>query len=281
MSRKPAPSVTTLSKEGIWRAGLVDSHFHSCALRRHGIDPDALLRELATHRMEALVDVAIEPEDTELNGTLTQAFPGLYRTCGLHPSVSGREDWAEALDSVACRLESGSFSAVGETGLDWYRMFSPRVRQCEVFEAQLALARRFQLPVIVHNRQADHDCLKLIRSAGLSRGGIMHCYSSDAALVSSFVDEGMYISFAGNVTFPSAKGLRDALAKVPEDRLLLETDAPFISPHPYRGRVNHPGMVACTYAVAAEVRRCSVAELALRIARNLHDLLNTSREVVP
>jgi TatD DNase family protein len=279
--RKPAPSVKALHDEGIWHQGMVDSHFHSSALRSHGIDPAMLLRDLAMYGMDSLVDVAIEPEDTTLNATLSRSFPGLYRTCGLHPSSSGREDWRQAIDSVVQRIDTGAFAAVGEMGLDWYRQFSPRERQQEVFEAQLAIARSASLPVIVHNREADDDCLQLIRSARLPRGGIMHCYSSDTDRVSSFLDAGMHISFAGNITFPAAHGLRDALARVPMDRLLLETDSPFISPHPYRGRVNHPGMITCTYAVAAEVRRCTVQDLAQGLAGNLRRLLSTPRAAAP
>lgn len=256
---------------------MVDSHFHSSALRSRGVDPDALLRDLTDHGMGALVDVAIQPEEMEDTASRNTSYSELYRTCGLHPSLAGRTDWREALSKVDSLLASGRFSAVGETGLDWFRLYAPSERQLEIFEAQLSLARRWDRPVIVHNREADRDCLQMIQRASLPRGGIMHCFSSGPEWISPFLDEGMYISFAGNLTYRSAHALRDALRLVPGNRLLFETDSPFLAPHPYRGKTNHPGMVAYVYAIAAETRGCAVEELIRITAENLRSLLNTSR----
>lgn len=241
------------------------------------MDPARLFRDLAEKGMGALLDVAIQPEDMEDPRSRDVAYPELYRSCGLHPSLAGRKDWEDAIQRVDGALKSGDYVAVGETGLDWYRMYAPERRQMEIFEAQLSLAHRWLLPVIVHNRNADKDCLDLLRRAALPRGGIMHCFSSEPEWIEPFLDAGMHISFAGNITFPSAGPLRDALKLVPRDRLLLETDAPFLAPRPYRGKMNHPGMIACTYTAAAEIRGCAVEDLIRDTADNLRRVLNTSR----
>lgn len=275
--KKSIITIEEISNMDVWRAGLVDTHFHSSALRQQGVDPEALLGALTGVGMGALVDVAIQPEDLAQNEHLDSFASPLFRSCGLHPSVCGREDWKSALDTVAREIATGRFAAIGETGLDWYRLYAPRERQLAVFEAQLAIASRADRPVIVHNRNADQDCLTYLHAASLQKGGIMHCFSSDPEWVRPFLDEGFYISFAGNITFGSANTLRESLRCVPLDRLLLETDAPFLTPHPHRGRINHPGMVAFTYAVAAQIRGCSVETLIERISRNLKDLfVNTS-----
>lgn len=277
MKRTATVPLETIANTGYWHTGLVDSHFHSSALLRQGVDPSDLLRHLYEYGMGAIVDVAIQPEDTETNYDLACRFPEIYRTCGLHPSFSNREDWRDALDLAEREVKTGLYAAVGEMGLDWYRRYAPPDRQLEVFEAQIDMARRLGYPVIVHNRDADQDCLRLIRSHKPDHGGIMHCYSSAPGMVRSFVDAGMYISFAGNLTFPSAGYLREALLQVPPERLLLETDAPFLAPHPYRGRTNHPGMVAYTYAVAADTLHQPVEDVIALVARNLKQLLGPPR----
>lgn len=273
MNEQRTVTQNQIATDRYWLPGFVDSHFHSAAIRDKGVDTYALLTELHTAGMGPQLDVAIVPEDTEDNRNLVAAIPEIERTCGLHPVASGRDDWEQALWRVQDELRTGAFVAVGETGLDWYRMYAPRARQIAVFEAQLAMAAEHVLPVIVHNRDADADCLNYIRRAQLPRGGIMHCYSSSADNVTPFLDAGMYISFAGNVTFKNARELRDAVLRVPDDRLLLETDSPFLTPHPHRGRINHPGMVAYVYHTVARVKSCTVPELVDLVASNFRTLI--------
>jgi TatD DNase family protein len=252
--------------------GLADSHFHSTAMAERGLDPAEILIELRRHNAGPMVDVAIQPEDAARQRELTGMVPDIRYTMGLHPGSSGREDWQYALELIAGELATGRYHAVGETGLDWYRMYAPRERQSVIFEEHLRLANTFHLPVIIHNREADEDCLSLLRANPPAAGGVMHCYSGDPRRVQSFLDLGMYISFAGNVTFRKADTLREAAGMVPEDRLLVETDAPFLTPHPYRGRLNHPGFAGFTLAVLAEVRGVTPEHLAEATSANLRSL---------
>lgn len=255
---------------------LSDSHFHTTAMQYRGLDPTQLLASFRTTYHGPLLDVAIEPEDSPRQLKLSGAISDVYYSCGLHPSRTDREDWHEAMDRVEGEITTGRYHAVGETGLDWYRMYAPKARQRELFQRHLDLSRSSGLPVIVHNRAADQDALELIRAAGLSAMGVMHCFSSDPEWVRPFLDAGMYISFAGNLTFKNAENLREALTLVPDERLLLETDAPFLSPHPVRGQLNHPGHLIHTLRCAAELRGTTAAELGRTTAENLARMLNTT-----
>ncbi|MCG8480660.1 MAG: TatD family hydrolase [Spirochaetales bacterium] len=252
---------------------LSDSHFHSLAMAGRGLDPVAILTELREKGAGPMLDVAIEPEDAPLMRESTGGIEEVYHSCGLHPGKTAREDREEALDRVERELGGGYYRAVGETGLDWFRMYAPRETQLTLFERHLDLAARFDLPVIVHNREADRDCLDRLVRAALPRGGVMHCFSSSPEWVTPFLDAGMYISFAGNLTFRNAAALREAVRLVPGDRLLLETDAPFLAPHPHRGRPNHPGLLSYTLGVAAELRGERAEDLARRAAVNLTRML--------
>ncbi len=252
---------------------LADSHFHSVAMAARGLDPVEILTELREKGAGPMLDVAIEPEDGPLIRRLTGTVDGVYHSCGLHPGKTGRDDREKALDTVERELHGGHYRAVGETGLDWFRMYAPRETQVTLFERHLDLAARFDLPVIVHNREADRDCLDRLVHAALPRGGVMHCFSSSPEWIAPFLDAGMYISFAGNLTFRNAGSLREAVRLVPHDRILLETDAPFLAPHPHRGTANHPGLLSYTLRVAAELRGERPEDLARRTAANLNRML--------
>jgi TatD DNase family protein len=250
-----------------------DSHFHSVPMAHAGLDPGKLLADLRSAGAGPMLDVAIVPDDCEEQRRYTGAVGDVYYSCGIHPVASGREDWEEAFVRVESEIDRGGYHAVGETGLDWYRMYAPRERQVELFRRQLSVARDARLPVIVHNRDADDDVLAALTAARLSVPGIMHCYSSSAERVAAFLDLGMYISFAGNVTFRNADELRRAAAAVPRNRILLETDAPFLAPHPFRGKTNHPGMLVHTLRAVADTRDESPADLAATTAANLRRVL--------
>jgi TatD DNase family protein len=162
-------------------------------------------------------------------------------------------------------------SAVGEMGLDWYRGQDHRAEQISVFESQLALARREDLPVIIHNRDADDDVLACLDAyPGVT--GVMHCFSSTRSFAVECLDRGFSISFAGNVTYKRSESIREAARTVPDDRLLLETDAPFLAPQVVRGETNHPGYVRYVYDFVADLRGVAVEELIDQVARNFRTL---------
>jgi TatD DNase family protein len=188
---------------------------------------------------------------------------GVFAILGIHPHEAANE--GDRLDELVALLAHPRAVAVGETGLDFYRDRAPRDRQLEVFEAELDLARETGKPVVIHTRAADTETAgALERFDGTV---VLHCFSS-AALLPAALERGYYVSFAGNVTFPNASDLRVAATQVPADRLLTETDSPYLAPQPVRGRPNEPANVVHTLAALAEVRGEDRDELEVRIDAN-------------
>jgi TatD DNase family protein len=252
---------------------LSDSHFHSRAMTARGLTPVDILADIRSRYAGPMLDVAVDPEDFAGARSVTGTIPGIYHSCGLHPSRTAREDWETAMETVARHTREDTCRAVGETGLDWYRMYAPRERQLELFARHVELASAVRRPIIVHNRSADEDTLAVLGAGTLPGGGVMHCFSSAPEWVGPFVETGMYISFAGNVTFKNAGTLREAVKLVPDDRLLVETDAPFLAPHPHRGRLNHPGFLPHIIEVVAAARGTTAEHIARLTAENLAALL--------
>jgi TatD DNase family protein len=202
---------------------------------------------------------------------------GVYAALGIHPHQAGSDE-AEQLDDLRSLLADERAVAVGETGLDYFRHFAPRDRQRELFERQLLLASELGLPVVIHCRDADDD----VAGALASFGGtvVLHCFSSPPLLTPA-LERGYYVSFAGNVTFPKAEELRTAAARVSADRLLAETDSPYLAPQPVRGKRNEPANVVHTLATLAEARKTTPPELAEQIDANATAAFALSVRVAP
>ncbi len=230
---------------------LVDSHCHLAWPQLAGQLDEVLARMQAEGVLQAVV-VATTPEDAPVTRDLCAGRPGLFPTCGLHPN-----DVPEAIDDALeaiVRLHEqgrGTWVAVGETGLDYYRDQVERGPQQQAFAAQLALARRLDLPAIVHIRDREgrwdayDDVARLVEAQPGVRG-VIHCYTGDAAHARRYLDAGFDISFSGILTFPKGETVREAARAVPAERTMVETDAPFLAPLPHRGATNEPSFVALT-----------------------------------
>jgi TatD DNase family protein len=186
---------------------------------------------------------------------------------GLHPHQA-KLDSPALLDALHGLAAGGKIVAVGEIGLDYHYDVSSPAEQRDAFRRQLALAREAGLPAIVHSRNAGRDIAAAIRDEGFDRGGVLHCFTEDWDFAREMIDRGFYISFSGIVTFPNAGALREVAAKVPDDRLLLETDAPYLAPVPYRGKRNEPAYVMATAARVAALRGMTLEALAEMVSRN-------------
>jgi len=205
------------------------------------------------------------------------AWPGVKFAIGVHPhqahEFAGREGEVTAAVRSALSSELG-VRAIGEIGLDYHYDLSPRDVQREVFRAQVRLARETSLPVVVHAREADEDTVSILRDEGAGEvRGIFHCFSGTEQLAREALDLGFLLSFSGMVTFPKAQSIRTIAADVPADRLLAETDCPYLAPVPMRGRRNEPAFVARTVATLAEVRRVAVNDLDRVMTSNFARLL--------
>ncbi len=205
-------------------------------------------------------------------GRVRALWPDLRFAVGVHPHeadrfAAGGREAGEAVREALARVP-GAF-AIGEIGLDYHYDLSAREAQRRVFRAQVGLARDIGLPVVVHTREADEDTVAILREEGGGRvGGVFHCFSGDAALADQALDLGFALSFAGILTFPKADALRAVAARVPADRLLVETDCPYLAPVPMRGRRNEPAFVARTLAKLAEVRGADAGELSAAVTAN-------------
>jgi TatD DNase family protein len=258
---------------------MIDSHSH-LADEAFGADVAAVLDRARDAGLEAIlciVDVSDPAEVARADGLKT-GWEGIRTTAGVHPHragpFAGRPEAAAAL--VAARLAADPLArAVGEVGLDFHYDFAPRDAQREVFAAQVVLARDAGLPLVIHTREADEDTLVILEREGGGRvRGVFHCFSGDRRLAERALGLGFYVSFSGMLTFPKADGIRRVAAIVPLDRLLVETDCPYLAPVPYRGRRNEPAWVARTVAALAEIRPEDAAGIAARTSSNYRELFD-------
>ena len=214
---------------------------------------------------------------------LTEKYPFMYATVGIHPHEArlATEDSYSEMERLA---RHPKVIAWGEIGLDYYYDHSPREIQQEVFIRQMELAAEAKLPIVIHCRPSDgsdnawDDCLSLIqeRWAGNAIGGILHCFTGKWLQASRALDMGFMISFAGNLTFPKAQQIRDAALEVPLDRMLIETDCPYLAPVPHRGKRNEPAFVKQTAAKLGELRGRSMEEIGEQTSQNFYKFFKIS-----
>ena len=242
-------------------------------MRERFNDADSLIDLSLTGGLIGAVEVAVDERNFQTRVEFAAERPEIRLSAGIHPSSSGAdgETWEKRFDEVIRQAAHPSVAAIGETGLDFFRDHSPRDIQERSFFAHLNLAAVTGLPVIIHNRNADGRVISLV-SESPCRIGVFHCYSSDWKTAKQALDLGFHISFAGNVTYKNADSIRDVASRVPRDRLLIETDAPYLSPVPVRGRDNHPGHLGYTLEVISDCRNEDPRLLAEATVRNAREL---------
>jgi TatD DNase family protein len=231
-----------------------DSHCHLDPMRYGGDLPDVLARARAAG-VTGLTVIGTRAADSEAAADLAGREQGLACAAGIHPN-DVHEAEPDEWDRITRLVASGRVQAVGETGLDWYRDVAPRDLQRDFFERHIRLAQKLGLPLVVHTRESIRDVLDMLREA-LSRGPlavVLHAFTGTTAEAAEAVDLGCHLGFAGMVTFRSAADLRTVATTVPLERLLIETDSPFLSPEPFRGRRNEPGHVVHTARCLAIAR---------------------------
>jgi TatD DNase family protein len=242
---------------------LIDTHAHLDAL--DGEAESALERARAAGVCR-VVAVGTTVASCRVALALAEREEGVFAALGLHPHEAGSVGDAD-VERLRDLLEHPRALAVGETGLDYFRDYAPRDRQLAVFEAQAALAAETGKALVVHTRAADAETVRVLEALPAGTRVVLHCFSSPALLAPAR-EHGWFVSFAGNVTYPKASDLRAAAASVPADRLLAETDSPYLAPQPVRGRPNEPANVVHTLAALAEARCEDRAELEAQIEAN-------------
>jgi TatD DNase family protein len=235
------------------QSGAVDTHCHLFLLDS---DPGEAIQSARAAGVDALVCVGIDPGSSRRSIELAASFPGVVATAGMHPHDASAFDDAAA-DELEELLANPLVVAVGECGLDFFRMRSPRRAQERVLRSQVDLARAHDLPLVIHVRDAWPEILRLLDEGSAERV-ILHCFSGDAEVAAECAERGWFVSFAGNVTYPKNAHLREAAAAVSLDRILVETDSPFLAPQRLRGRDNAPSNVVDVIEAVASARDESV-----------------------
>lgn len=240
--------------------GLVDSHFHLLSLESKGLDPNTCLGEFFESGGRWALDVAVDTRDWVRRLAWGEGEPRIWYTAGIHPSEAATTvevDWS----TLADQLGHPRCLAVGEVGLDWYRGREDEQAQRRVFRAQIEMASARNLPLIIHNRQADAEVVEDLDASGWTGRGIQHCFSSDRSFARKALDRGFFLSFAGNLTYPSSHTLREVASWAPLDRILVETDSPYLAPQGFRGTPNRPRHAGITAQCLADLRSTTLPEI--------------------
>lgn len=249
---------------------LFDSHVH-LEDERFDEDRDALIRRLREDGVEAVVDVGSDVQTSEKAVALAAEYPFIYAAVGIHPHEV--EPVTEAdIEAIRALSTKERVVAIGEIGLDYYYDNSPRELQKKWFERQLILAKECDLPVVIHSRDAAEDTLNILKKHADGLRGEMHCYSYSVEMMREFLKLGFYVALGGAVTFKNARVPKEVAKIVPLDRLMLETDCPYMTPEPFRGKRNEPKYTKYVAEKIAEIREMSVEELISATTENTRRL---------
>ena len=244
----------------------VDTHAHLCYADLRN-ELTAVIERAKAVGVERIVSIATTIEDSRETLELARQYDGVYATVGLHPGEIPNVSLCDMKDLAALASEP-KVVAIGETGLDYYRSREHEQAQKDLFWAQLGLAKERALPVVIHNRSAESDILEILRAhaEGLPKDfrpwGVMHCFGGDEKFAFDCLEIGLLISYTGILTFKNAEALRDVARKVPLDKVMLETDAPYLAPVPHRGKRNEPSFVPHIAEVLAQIKGLPVEEVA-------------------
>ena len=254
---------------------IIDSHAH-LDYPQLGEDLDAVLARAAAAGVDQVITIGVKLTTADKPKNIAETYPNVWCSVGVHPHEADNEPDAANVDAILAAADHPRCVAIGEAGLDYFYDYGSPAAQAKSFRAQIAVARQLGLPIIVHARDADDDMAAILEDE-MAQGpfsGVLHCYSSGPELARRAIDIGFYLSFSGILTFNKAEELRAIAASVPEDRLLVETDSPYLAPVPHRGKSNEPAYTAHTLAKLADVRGRTQAEMAAITRANTLRLFN-------
>ena len=246
------------------RVPCVDTH---CHLDLMGSDLFDALGRSKEAGVPHVVTIGVDVASSRLAADQADSHIGILAAVGIHPNSADQATDA-ALHEISELASRARVRAIGETGLDHYRDSAPHDVQERSFRAHIAIAKAARVALVIHDRDAHDDVLRVLEEEGAPERTVFHCFSGDAAMARVCADRGYYLSFAGNITFKNAAPLREAAAVTPLDRLLVETDAPFLTPMPYRGRPNAPYLIPLTVRALAEIKGLDEDAVSGAIARN-------------
>jgi TatD DNase family protein len=253
---------------------LIDSHAHIQG-KEYADEREAIIARACQAGVEKIIAVGGAGDMTSNAEAvaLAESFPNIYATVGMHPHDAkdvGAKDLAKLKELAA----HPKVVAVGETGLDYYYSHSPHDVQRRVFGQFIQMARETDLPIVVHERDAAQEAAELLRSEGSGKlRGVIHCFTGNYEAACAYLDLGFYLSFTGIITFKNAEPLREVVQKVPLERMLVETDSPFLTPAPHRGKRNEPAYVRFVAGTIAEIKGITLEKVAQVTTKNVQNLL--------
>ena len=254
---------------------LIDSHAH-LEMQEFKKDLEAVIQRAKGSGVEYIFTVGTEKKDWKRAVEIADSHPSIYAILGVHPH-NAKEIDDQTYPTLRGLCRNGKVRAYGEIGLDFFRNLSPRDIQLKRFREQIGLAKELDLPIVIHDREAHRETLEILKSEKAEEsGGIIHCFSGDYEMAKACLDMGFYISIPGSITFKKAGGLREIVERIPLESLLVETDAPFLTPEPFRGKRNEPSYVRYTAQKVAEIKKVSfekVAEITTENALRVYRLL--------
>jgi TatD DNase family protein len=255
---------------------LFDTHAHLNAIQ-YEEDIVEVIERAKSENVSHIVVVGFDKDTITKAMELIEQYDMIYAAVGWHP-VDAIDMTNEDLNWIKDLCSHPKVVAVGEMGLDYYWDKSPKEIQKEVFRKQIQLAKEVQLPIVIHNREATEDVIKILKEENASEvGGIMHCFTGSLEVAKQCMDMNFYISFGGPVTFKNAKKPKEVAKEIPMDRLLIETDCPYLTPHPFRGKRNEPSYVKYIAEQIAELKGLSVEEVAKTTSDNAKKLFGITR----
>ena len=251
----------------------IDTH---CHLDKLDSTPEEAIIEAKQAGVQRMVTVSVDEPSLDFVSSMVQQFPEVYGSVGFHPHDAAEltEDLEQKIRKLA--LEEKKLIAIGETGLDYHYMYSSAEVQQQVFSKQLQLAVELNLPVIMHSREAETDTLNILQEIPVPPLGVAHSFTSSFEMAKTLVEMGWYLGINGIVTFKNAEDLREVVSWLPLDRLLLETDSPFLAPTPFRGKPNKPAHIPTIATFIAELREISLEQLSEQTSANAQRLFNFS-----
>jgi TatD DNase family protein len=256
---------------------LIDTHAHLDSPKFDNDREEVITRALQAG-IDTIVNIGFNRETIPSTMALAEQYPFIYAAIGWHPTDAADMKLEEDLAWIEQLCGHPKVVAIGEIGLDYFWDTSPKELQHTVFREQIRLARRLNKPIVIHNRDAHEDIIRLLKEEKASEvGGIMHCFSGSWETAKQCLDLNFHISFGGPVTFKNARVPKEVLERVPLDRLLLETDAPYLTPHPHRGQRNESAYVRLVAETAAQIKGVSLEEIAIITSENGRRCLGISR----
>jgi len=254
---------------------LVDTHAH---IQDEAYDDlKAVLKRAADNGVEKIICIGYDYDSSLTAVNLARKYKEIFAVVGVHPHDAKdlNEDILAKLFELGCEQK---VVAIGEIGLDYYRNLSPKEVQKEAFLAQLKIARELKKPIVIHDRDAHQEVLDTLKAEkGGANGGIMHCFSGHLPLAVELMQIGFYISFAGPVTYKNAKKTHEVAAKIPLDKILVETDCPYLTPEPFRGKTNEPANVLLVAEKIAQLRQKTLDEIAYQTSLNAHRIFHINQ----